>query len=256
MMMMMMKMCVCVCELQISEVCWSAACSSQPFSLGNMWWAGSPQQQQQAAGSRQQLRPLYSPCAGLQEAAETPWTAPPLCRTTVFLRCPLGTGCADLSKTSARVRSGGWNSPQTPHRIPDPFPGLTHGRGSATSRRIDPSPLRTPARLLFPVGSGGFFFFFSFLAGGGAVSPPTTGLLVRAQWSGSSTPPASVGAGCSSTELRLQGAPERRKEREALCEGWGALCLCSRREEHLCEVTADIIAEHLHLKTQKVVKKL
>lgn len=81
----------------------------------SMWW---PSRRRCAVHS------LY---AGIQEVAETPSTAPPLCWTTVFLKCRLDTDRGDLSNTSARVHSGRWNSQQTPHRIPDPFRGLTHG---------------------------------------------------------------------------------------------------------------------------------
>lgn len=175
----------------------------QPCTLlGDMWWAG---------------RRRHSLYAGIQEVAETPWTAPPLCRTTVFLKCQLGTGCGDLSNTSAHARSGGWNSLQTPHRIPDPFPGLTHG-GSAgealqANRSIHPAP---HAGSCFQTEAGVF-------GRRRAVSPPTSAPREDGLTAGLDHPLSlPVMADCSSTDMRLLGAVEHRKKREALFEKWGA----------------------------------
>lgn len=124
------------CLLQIIEVWGSSSRSSQPFTLGNMWWPSRRR--------HKRTHTQHSLYAGILEVAETPWTALPLSRTTVSLKCQPGTDRGDLSNTSARVHSGRWNSPQTPHRIPDPFPRLTHG-GSAgealqANRSIHPAP--------------------------------------------------------------------------------------------------------------------
>ena len=155
-------------------------------------------------------RGQHSLCAGTREVAETPWTAPPLCRTTVFLRCQPDTDCGDLSNTSAPVQWGGWNSPQTPHRIPDPFPALTHG-GSAGSATTGPIGASCPGRrLLSRLGSRGF----GAEEGRRSLSPPTAVIPVNAGWARlsfiRSCPP--VMADRSSTGLRLPGAVEHRKE--------------------------------------------